>query len=385
MDRLSTAKGLLGDLVAFPTVSSDSNLALIDWAAEALRRAGARAEIVPDETDTKANLFATFGPEADGGIVLSGHTDVVPVEGQPWSSDPFTMVERAGRLYGRGTCDMKGFIACILAVAPEMARWRLGRPIHVALTYDEEVGCFGAASLAAFLGRREIRPAIALIGEPTSMRLVEGHKGCFEYTTEVRGLEGHGSAPDSGVNAADYASRYASRLLELSHDLRGRAPADSPFSPPWTTLNIGRMSAGSARNVIAGHAEIEWEMRPVTQEDADFVRAEIDRFAAEALIPRMRATHPEAGITRHVVAEVAGLQPKPGNPASALAAALTGRNDTELVAFGTEAGVFQKIGIDCVVCGPGSIAQAHKPEEFVELSQLALCLDMLGRLEREVG
>ncbi|MEO0822865.1 MAG: M20/M25/M40 family metallo-hydrolase, partial [Pseudomonadota bacterium] len=228
MDRLTAATGLLGDLVAFPTVSSESNLALVDWVAEYLRALGARIEISHDETGAKANLFATIGPEVAGGVVLSGHTDVVPVDGQPWSSDPFALVHREGRLYGRGTCDMKGFIACVLALAPEIAQWRLVRPLHIALTYDEEVGCFGARALTGLLRARDIRPAIALVGEPTSMRIVEGHKGCFEYTTAFHGLEGHGSVPDHGVNAAEFATRYVARLMELGRDLRDRAPADSP-------------------------------------------------------------------------------------------------------------------------------------------------------------
>lgn len=385
MDRLTAATGLLGDLVAFPTVSSESNLALVDWVAEYLRALGARIEISHDETGAKANLFATIGPEVAGGVVLSGHTDVVPVDGQPWSSDPFALVHREGRLYGRGTCDMKGFIACVLALAPEIAQWRLVRPLHIALTYDEEVGCFGARALTGLLRARDIRPAIALVGEPTSMRIVEGHKGCFEYTTAFHGLEGHGSVPDHGVNAAEFATRYVARLMELGRDLRDRAPADSPFSPPWTTVNIGRIAAGTARNVIAGHAEVEWEMRPVQPEDAAYVRAEIDRFAAETLVPRMRSVHRQAGIERVVIGEVAGLMPRPGNAATELALALTGANDTELVSFGTEAGLYQEIGIDCVVCGPGAIAQAHKPDEYVETTQLAACLDMLGRLHDKIA
>ena len=381
MEDLSAAKGLLGELIAFPTVSADSNLALIDWAAERLRRLGAAVEVSLDATGTKANLFATIGPETDGGIVLSGHTDVVPADGQPWSSDPFGMTERDGRLYGRGSCDMKGFIACVMTLAPRIARWRLARPVHVALTYDEEVGCLGAQALADALRAGPVRPAIALIGEPTSLRIVEGHKGCCEYTTEFRGLEGHGSAPDRGVNAAVYAMRYVARLMELEGELRTRAPAGSPFSPPWTTVNVGRIAAGSAHNVIAGHAEVDWEMRPVSADDAAFVRTEVDRYAAEVLAPQMRAVHPEAGIERHVVGEVAALLPRESSPATELAAALTGGNETGVVAFGTEAGVFQEIGIDCVVCGPGSIEQAHKPDEYVEIAQLSGCLEMLRRLE----
>ena len=381
MDHLETAVGHLGDLVAFPTVSSDSNLDLISWAADRLRMLGAEVEIAMDGTGHKANLFATFGPEADGGVVLSGHTDVVPVDGQDWATDPFRMEARDGRLYGRGTCDMKGFIACVMAMAPEMARWDLSRPVHIALTYDEEVGCYGARALVDALRERRTRPAIALIGEPTSMRIIEGHKGCCEYTTTFQGLEGHGSDPDRGVNAAAFAVRYATRLMDLAEELKGRAPPGSRFDPPWTTINLGRIAAGSAHNVIAGHAELDWEMRPVAAEDSARVLAEIDRYAAEVLAPQMKSVHHEAGIVRHVVGEVAALKPVKANAAVALAAALTGGNETDVVAFGTEAGLFQDLGLDCVVCGPGSIVQAHKPDEYVELSQLSACLDMLARLE----
>ena len=372
---------LLGELVAFPTVSSESNLELIAWAAALLRDLGAEVDVHPDETGRKANLFATFGPMEDGGIVLSGHSDVVPADPEEWVGDPFRLAERDGRLFGRGTCDMKGFIACVLALAPEFARWPLKRPLHVALTYDEEVGCMGAQALAETLRAGSISPAIAIIGEPTSMQIVTGHKGCFEYTTELHGTEGHGSAPDLGVNAAVFATRYVGRLLELADEMRGRTPADSPFDPPWTTVNIGRIQAGMARNVIAGHAEIEWEMRPVSLGDADYIKHEVDRFATETLEPQMRAVSPDAHIARHTIAEIAGLNPRDGCCAVELATALTGGNGTGIVAFGTEAGLFQALGVDCVVCGPGSIEQAHKPDEYIEVSQMDACLNMLARLE----
>jgi acetylornithine deacetylase len=380
-DRLDLAKALLGELVAFPTVSSESNLYLIAWAAARMQDLGAQVDIHPNETGTKANLFATFGPMTDGGIVLSGHADVVPANPDEWVSDPFILAEREGRLYGRGTCDMKGFIACVLALAPEFARWPLKRPVHVALTYDEEVGCMGAQSLAETLRTGTVTPAIAIIGEPTSMQIVNGHKGCFEYTTELHGTEGHGSAPDLGVNAAVFATRYVGRLLELADEMRGRAPANSLFDPPWTTVNIGRIQAGMARNVIAGHAEIEWEMRPVSPGDADYIKHEVDRFAAETLEPEMRAVSPDAHIARHTIAEIAGLNPRDGCRAVELATALTGGNGTGIVAFGTEAGLFQALGVDSVVCGPGSIEQAHKPDEYIEVSQMDACLTMLARLE----
>ena len=384
MATLDHAVDLLGDLIAFPTVSADSNLDLIGWVADRLNALGARVEITHDPSGTKANLFATFGPEEDGGIVLSGHSDVVPVEGQDWSTDPFTMSEAEGNLFGRGACDMKGFIACVLALAPDIARWSLTRPIHIALTYDEEVGCFGARALVETLRARGLRPGIAILGEPTMMRVIEGHKGCCEYTTRFKGLEGHGSAPDRGVNAAEYAVRYAARLLSLSDTLRGRAPTDSRFDPPWTTLSIGRINGGIAHNVIAGQCDLDWEMRPVTAADGAWVRGEIDRFAADTLQPAMQAVHPESTITREVIGEVAGLQPIDGNRAVEIVSALTGANGADVVPFGTEAGLFQELGIDCVVCGPGSIDQAHKADEFVSRAQLSACLAMLAGLEAYV-
>jgi acetylornithine deacetylase len=327
-----------------------------------------------------------FGPAVDGGVVLSGHSDVVPVEGQDWTSDPFAMTERDGALYGRGACDMKGFIACVMAMAPEIARWRPTRPVHVALTYDEEVGCIGARALADdFLRARGLRPAIAIIGEPTGMRLIHGHKGCCEYTTEFAGLAGHGSDPGRGVNAVAHAVRYAGRLMELAEALKDRTPPESGFAPPWSTINIGRIAGGSAHNVIPAEAEIEWDLRPVVEADAAFVRTEIDRYAAEVLLPEMRRVHPRAAIRRHVVGEIAGLEPMEANRAADLVAALTGDNGRGLVSFGTEAGIFQGIGIDCVVCGPGFIEQAHKADEFVARDQLARCLDMLEGLRGHVS
>lgn len=383
MELLHRTEGLLGDLIGFPTVSADSNLDLIGWASNMLKELGAHCEVSLDETGHKANLFATFGPEQDGGLVLSGHSDVVPVEDQVWNSDPFTMTAHEGRLHGRGACDMKGFIACVLALAPDIAQWRLARPVHIVLTYDEEVGCFGARNLVDELRNRGLRPASAILGEPTMMRVITGHKGCFEYTTRITGCAGHGSAPDQGVNAAVAAARYAGRLMALERDLRGRAPADSPFSPPWTTLNIGRLHSGHAHNVIPDYAEIDWEMRPVQRSDADYVLAEIDHHAQQ-LLPAMQAVAPEASITREVIGEVAGLHPVPHNAIADIVSDLTGANGTDVVAFGTEAGLFQSLGMECVVCGPGSIEQAHKPDEFVSRDQLAACLDMLRGLERSL-
>lgn len=380
MNRLETAISTLSDLVAFPTVSSDSNLDLILWMADRIGAAGGRVRVIASDDGTKANLFATFGPEGDGGVVMSGHSDVVPAEETDWTSDPFVLREEDGRLYGRGTCDMKGFLACIMACLPDLAE--ATRPMHIAATYDEEVGCLGGQQLVEVLRAEGLRPRLALIGEPTSMRIVEGHKGCCEYSTHFHGLEGHGSQPDRGVSAVEYAARFASRLLELRGDLRGRAPANSRFDPPWTTLQIGRIEGGVAHNVIAGLARVDWELRPVSKDDQVRATRTARDYCNDVLLPAMRAVHPDASIVTETIGEVQGLEPVDDNEAAALVASLTGANGADVVSFGTEAGLFQSLGCDAVVCGPGDIAQAHKANEYVEIGQLDACLDLLTGIAR---
>ena len=380
MTDLKTTTDILAELVACPTVSSDSNLHMLGLIANRLHAAGARVELYHDAEGNKANLVGTLGPDRPGGIMLSGHSDVVPVEDQPWSSDPFTLREEAGRFYGRGTCDMKGFIACSVAMAEHYAALDLKRPVHFAFTHDEEIGCLGAQALAPILAARSDTPALAVIGEPTSMRIIEGHKGCCEYHVTFTGREGHGSEPDKGVNAVEFATRYITRLLELRAELQTRAPETSRFDPPWTTVNIGRLTGGYVPNVIPGHAEVDWEMRPVRDEDRVFVKEAIESYAQDVLLPAMRRVWPAAGIDTTILGEVAGLEPMEENAARDLVAELTGANGTDLVSFGTEAGLFQQIGMSAVVCGPGSIEQAHKPDEYVSGDQLEMCLAMLRGL-----
>ena len=271
-------------------------------------------------------------------------------------------------------------LAACLALAPHFAERVRNRPLHFAFTYDEEVGCLGARALVPELQRRGIRPAMAIIGEPTGMQVIEGHKGCCEYTVRFSGLEGHGSAPERGVNAAEYAVRYVARLMEMRGELMLRAPEGSRFEPPWTTINLGRISGGVAHNVIAGKAEVDWEMRPVQPEDGAFVKARMGAYVEDDLLPAMRAICPEADIRTEVIGEVAGLEPMAENAARDLVAGLLGVNSVDVVPFGTEAGLFQQMGMSVVVCGPGSIEQAHKPDEFLGLDQLSACLQMLGRL-----
>ena len=384
-DMLAETRTILGDLIAFPTVSADPNLDLIAYAAERLDACGARIEYAHDATAEKANLFATLGPERDGGIVLSGHTDVVPADAHEWASDPFRIRDDGERLYGRGACDMKGFIAAALAMAPRYAALDLVRPVHFAFTYEEETGCLGARQLVGELAKRETRPGVVIIGEPTEMRIIEGHKGCYEYATHFSGLEGHGSMPGQGVNAVHYAVRYIARLMELAAELERSPPPGSRFDPPWTTVQVGRIEGGSARNVIAGHCVVDWEMRPVRDADAAHVKGALGAYVRDELLPAMRAVAPDADIRTEVIGEVCGLEPMSENAARDLVAELTGANGTELVAFGTEAGLFQQLGIAAVVCGPGSISQAHKPDEFVALAELDKCLAMLVGLEAKLA
>lgn len=384
MSHLQTTRAILERLIAYPTVSTDSNLELIDYCATYLEGLGARVQIFKNAAGSKSNLFATLGPEGDGGIVLSGHSDVVPAEESGWLSDPFTLREEAGLLYGRGTCDMKGFIAATLALAPVYAQLPLRRPLHFSFTHDEETGCLGAQDLVAELRRQGLKPAVAIIGEPTELRIIEGHKGCCEYTTTFKGLEGHGSQPDLGVSAVEYATRYVARLLELREALKQRCPEGSRFDPPWSSLQIGRIEGGVAHNVIAGDCRVDWETRPVVAADLAFVKQAIQDYCDTSLLPAMRAVHPEADIHTEIIGEVAGLEPMADNEALRLVQELTGANSADLVAFGTEAGLFQSLGMSAVVCGPGSIQQAHKANEYVSLDQLQRCLTMLEGLQSKL-
>jgi acetylornithine deacetylase len=372
---------LLADLVAFPTISADPNTELINHVADRLERFGARVRITHGAGGGKANIFASLGPEAADGVILSGHTDVVPVEGQDWHSDPFVLTERDGRLYGRGTCDMKGFIAAALAMAPSIARLDLKRPLHFAFTYDEEVGCLGAQVMLADLAAAGIHPSRCIVGEPTGMRIIDGHKGCCEYTTSFTGTEGHGSRIDEGVNAIHFAARYIDRLVSIGEELKQRVPAGSEFLPPWSTVQVGRINGGVSRNTIAGKCSVEWELRPVNSEDFRYARQALDDLVEHDQLPAIRRRSAAADIVTETIGEVGGLVPMTVNEAERLVRALTGdTHPAQLASFGTEAGLFQDHGVATVICGPGSIEQAHKPDEFIEAAQLDACLDMLERL-----
>ena len=374
------AVGILEHLVGFDTVSAKSNLALIEWVANYLDGCGAESALTHNADRSKANLFATIGPAERGGIILSGHTDVVPVAGQAWDSDPFCLVAREGRLYGRGSADMKGFIALALAMVPEALAQPLATPLHVALSFDEEIGCLGVPQLIAALPQGIARPRLAIIGEPSEMRVANAHKGIEFLRTRVTGHEAHSSAPERGVNAITAAVEIISAIGRIAAECRSTARRDSRFDPPYTSFNIGRIEGGTAVNIIARDCVFDWEFRSIPGEDAAALRRRVDNFVTRELLPRMRAAFPDAGVVTETAASVPPLVPDPAAAAERLARELTGANETTTIAFATEAGLFQAAGIPAVICGPGSIDVAHQPNEYITREQLAAGGDFLRRL-----
>ena len=370
---------ILSNLIAFKTISGEDNNSLIDYCDSILKKLGATSFKTFDKDKKRVNLFATIKAKINSKqkpIILSGHTDVVPVS-KSWSTDPFKATIKGNKLFGRGSCDMKGFIACTLAYAPIYSKVKLDRDIHFSFTFDEETACQGAPLLIKEMSKRGIVNGICIVGEPTNMKIIDAHKGCYEYTTYFEGLAGHGSAPDKGVNAVEYATKYINKLLELREILKTRTPKDSVFNPPYTTLQIGGISGGIARNVIADKCKVDWELRPVIKEDGDFVNLEIDNFVKKTLLPEMIKTHPKSKIEKEVIGEIIGFNRDEKSDACELISSLTGDNSREVVSFGTEAGLFQEIGISTVVCGPGSIEQAHKVDEYIVLNELKKCLKLL--------
>ncbi len=374
---------ILTDLISYKTVSGQDNSELINYCEKILNELSIETFKVFDEDKKRVNLFGTLKAKKTNGkkpIILSGHTDVVPVS-KGWSSDPFTATIKGDKLYGRGSCDMKGFIACTLAFAPVFKENNLDRDIHFCYTFDEETACIGAPLLIKELKKRNIKDGICIIGEPTNMRIIDAHKGCYEYTTYFEGLAGHSSAPHKGVSAVEFAARYASKLIELREELKKRVPKNSIFDPPFSTLQVGGIFGGIAHNVIADKCYINWETRPVVKEDGIFLNNEIDKFANEILLPEMKKVFSKSSIKKEIIGEVTGFDRVEKSEACELVSSLTGDNSREVVSFGTEAGLFQEVGISTVVCGPGSIEQAHKVDEFIELNELKKCLKFLNSLK----
>jgi acetylornithine deacetylase len=371
---------ILSRLVGFDTTSRNSNLDLIAYAEDVLRACGARTERSYDDTGTKANLWATIGPEDVPGIVLSGHTDTVPVDGQAWTTDPFRLFERDGRLYGRGTCDMKGFVAVALSMAHDIAGARLSQPVHFALSYDEEVGCIGVRGLLAELSRKPVLPLACIVGEPTLMAVATGHKAKRSLRITLRGTAGHSSRAPEFVNAVEHGARIVVRMREIGLRLAADGRGDGKYDIPYSTAHVGTFHGGTALNIVPERCEITCEFRVLPEEDADALVDEITNFIRREVEPEMHAVDPAAGVSVELTAAFPGLSTSPDHPVAIQARHAARRNDHLKVAYGTEAGLFHEMGIPTVVCGPGSIDQAHKPNEFITAEQLAACEVFLARL-----
>jgi acetylornithine deacetylase len=325
-------------------------------------------------------LFLTIGPKIDGGVVLSGHTDVVPVEGQEWTGDPFTLRQHGGRIYGRGTCDMKGFDAICLAMLPVFQRAALKKPIHLLLSYDEEIGCRGSLDTIARFGHGLPRPAIAIVGEPTEMAVVDAHKSIATYKTIVHGKEAHSSKPHLGASAVEAACELVSELYRYAATLREEGDPSGLFDPPFSTIHVGKIEGGTARNIMAKRCAFDWEFRGLPNVDQGSARAHLDDYAARVVLPKLTRYAKDARIETHADHEVPGLAPEPGSPAETLVKSLTRSNATGTASFATEAGQFQRAGISTIVCGPGSIDQAHQPDEYIEVPELEAGITFMHRL-----
>lgn len=371
---------LLGRLVAFNTVSSRSNLDLIDFVRTYLSGLGVDSLVIPDETGTKANLLASIGPSDRPGYVLSGHTDVVPVDGQEWSRDPFTMWREGGRLYGRGTSDMKGFLACALASVPRMLADPLNEPFHLAFSYDEEVGCLGVPAIVEHMQTTLPPQRAVFVGEPTNMTVVGGHKGSAGLLTTVVGKACHSSRPDLGVSAIFHAVDLIGELRGYAEELRMSPDADSPFEVPYTTVSVGVVQGGTVRNTIPGDCTFQWDIRATAPGMVKRLSERFGEFVDGKVLPAMRIEYADAAVTTKVVYDVPPLVPVSGSVAETLAKRFAGHNDVTTVNYGSEAGIFQAAGMPTIVCGPGGDTEAHITDEWIAVEQLERCMTFLDRL-----
>lgn len=371
---------LVERLIAFDTTSRNSNLELIGWVRDYLNNLGIKCDLQFDAGGAKANLYAVIGDAAKPGLMLAGHTDVVPVDGQNWSSDPWRADRRDGRVYGRGSADMKSFIAVVLAMAPKFLARPLATPVHLAFTYDEEVGCFGAARLVQTFPSLQAPPKMCIIGEPTEMRVVAAHKGKRNFRCQVHGKECHSSLPDLGVNAVQVAAEIIGYLNRLGLELRQAGPFDRDFIPPFTTVHTGTIHGGSALNIVPKDCEFEFEFRHLPAHDADALLARVKSYVEAELAPAMRRVDAEARVQFTATGELPAMATPEDSEIARLAKRLTGANQLAKVSFGTEGGHYSAAGVPTVICGPGSIEQAHKPDEFIELEQIALCEAFIERL-----
>jgi len=371
---------MIRKLVSFDTTSRNSNLQIIEFIRDYLASHGIDSRLVHDEGGKKANLYATLGPDDKPGIALSGHTDVVPIDGQEWSTDPWKVIERDGKLFGRGTCDMKGFIAVVLAMVPEFLARPLKTPIHLLFSYDEEVGCVGVRRLIEHLKKLPVRPASVIVGEPTDMKVIVAHKGKKSVRCHIRGFECHSSLAPRGVNAIEYAAELIAYLNRMGRRLAADGPFDGDYDVAHSTVHTGVIHGGTALNIVPKDCHFDFEFRYLTGIDPDALFAELKGFAERELLPAMHKIAGDTGFRWEDLSSFPGLDMPEEADLVVLAKSLAGANAVQKVAFGTEAGLFQQAGMPTIICGPGSIDQAHKPNEFVSLEQVALCEAFLGRL-----
>jgi acetylornithine deacetylase len=367
-------------LVGFDTTSRLSNLALIDWVRAYLAEYGIESRLTFDDERKKANLFATLGPRDQPGLVLSGHTDVVPVDGQPWDTDPFALTERDGKLYGRGTSDMKSFVAVALTMVPEIVRRGLKTPVHLALSYDEEVGCLGVRRLLDDLAAEGIKPEGCIVGEPTEMKVITGHKGKLSVRCHVHGLEAHSSLIHHGVNAVEAAAETVAHLKRMARRRRDEGPFNPLFDPPYTSIHTGTIHGGTALNIVPLDCNFHFEFRYIPGDDPFALLDQVKHYVKTEIEPEMHAVSPTTGFKWEARGGFNGLDIGDDAEITTLVKSISGANSTGKVSFGTEAGLFQNSGIPTVICGPGSIEQAHKPNEFVTLEQIAMCEQFMRRL-----
>lgn len=379
-DALKNTIAILQELISFDTTSRESNLAIIEHIQSYLDNLGIDSRLTHNETGSKANLWATIGPDIAGGVVLSGHLDVVPVDGQQWSQNPFNMWQQDGKLFGRGVVDMKGYIAVCLAIAPLLLKRRLSIPIHFAFSYDEEIGCVGVHKLINDVVENLPPPRAVIVGEPTSMKIIGGHKGSRSYKTVFKGVPAHSSDPRLGVNSIMASAKLINYLESLQSDLAAQANSDCPFDPPYSTIDLGIVQGGTANNIIPEYTTVYWGFRLLPDEDADQLEQRVLDFINDEILPPMKSRSTQANISTETTNLMIPLIPDEQSPAEQLIRHLTGLNDSDVVSFGTEAGAFQNSGMPAVVFGPGSITQAHQPDEFIEIDQLGQCIDFMYKL-----
>ncbi len=375
---------MLEKLIGFDTTSSNSNMELIRFVKEYLSLHGIASQVIANQDQSKANLFATIGPSAGGGIGLSGHTDVVPAHAEDWVGDPFILREEDGKVFGRGACDMKGFIATVLAMVPEFNKANLSAPIHLLWSYDEETGCTGVRPMVDQLGNQLAKPDLIIVGEPTEMHIVDAHKSANSIRTEIRGVEAHSSLPHLGASAIFAAGEVLQEIAHIRNDMMEIRDPSGRFDPPFTSVHVGVMSGGNAHNIVPRDSEINWEFRGLPELDPKLIPSRIQAFGENVILPKLRAVSQDTWIKTDVTNSVPGLKPEPGGKAEKLATNVLRANQTFAVSYCTEAGLFQQAGIPTIVCGPGSIEQAHKPDEFVARSELEACTGFLRGMVQQL-